>query len=146
MSQPQRTMYMLLAATVIASSAVAQGTPAATIAAFHEALARGDSTAALELLTLDVLIYESGGVEQSRAEYQSHHLAADMAFAGSTTRDVIAQNTNESGDIAWATATSTTVGTFRDREVNMRGTETMVLRRTPEGWRIVHIHWSSRQQ
>ncbi len=33
-------------------------------------------------------------------------------------------------------------GTFRDREIDVHGTETIVLQGTQEGWQILHIHWS----
>jgi ketosteroid isomerase-like protein len=46
--------------------------------------------------------------------------------------------------VAWATSTSTARGEFRGRPVNSEGAELMVLTRTPEGWKISAIHWSSR--
>src|SRR5687768_16973675 len=49
---------------------------------FHAALSAGDSTGAMALLAPDAVILESGGVE-TRAEYQSHHLQGDIAFAKS---------------------------------------------------------------
>lgn len=49
-----------------------------------------------------------------------------------------------SGDAAWVSSTSTTNGEFRGRVVHSTGAELMVLRRTPDGWRIAAIHWSSR--
>jgi ketosteroid isomerase-like protein len=30
------------------------------------------------------------------------------------------------------------------KPITLLSTETMVLKNTPNGWRIVHIHWSSR--
>jgi ketosteroid isomerase-like protein len=49
-----------------------------------------------------------------------------------------------SGDVAWVVSTSRTTGTYRERQINSAGAELMVLSRTPEGWRIRAIHWSSR--
>jgi len=115
------------------------------VSAFHDALASGDSVTALSLLAEDVLIYESGGVEASREEYRSHHLPADIAFASSTEREVTVERSGRSGDVAWVLSRSTTTGTFREQEINSVGTETMLLGLTPEGWRIRHIHWSSRR-
>ncbi|HEV2044415.1 MAG TPA: hypothetical protein VGR05_07020, partial [Sphingomicrobium sp.] len=54
---------------------------AATVDAFHAALRQGDTRSAVALLADQVLIFESGGVERSKAEYESHHLGADAAFA-----------------------------------------------------------------
>jgi ketosteroid isomerase-like protein len=48
------------------------------------------------------------------------------------------------GDAAWVSSTSTTTGEYRGRQVNSSGAELMVLARTPQGWRIAAIHWSSR--
>ena len=63
---------------VASNESVAQETdaPDDVVRAFHEALAKGDSTTALSLLAEDVVIYEAGGVETSRDEYRSQHLAA----------------------------------------------------------------------
>lgn len=114
-----------------------------TVASFHDALHRGDIAAAEAQLSSDVLIFESGGVERSRAEYVSHHLPADAAFAKATTRTVTAQSAKAVGDLAWVATESRTTGTFKGRAINNGSTETMVLRRDGGTWRIAHIHWSS---
>ncbi len=119
------------------------GSVAAVVDAFHGALANGDSLSAMSLLAADAMIMESGGVE-TREEYRSHHLPGDMAFARAIRSSRGAVRVTIQGDVAWATSTSTTVGTYRDRAINSAGAELMVLTRTPEGWRIRAIHWSSR--
>ena len=118
--------------------------PAAWVVdAFHAALRRGDTKAALSHLAADALIYEAGGVERSRQEYASHHLAADAAFA----RAVPGTNTRRSGhaaaDIAWIATEGRTKGTYKGKPVDRITSETMVLRRAAGAWKIVHIHWSS---
>jgi ketosteroid isomerase-like protein len=118
---------------------------AATVERFHQALAAADSAAALALLTPDVEVLESGGVE-TRAEYRSHHLAADIEFARAVRSERGPVRVRVRGDVAWATSTSTTQGEFRGRPVNSAGAELMVLVRTPQGWRIAAIHWSSRRR
>lgn len=114
-----------------------------TVARFHEALAKGDSAAALALLAPDVTVLESGGVE-SLADYRGHHLPADIAFARAvpSTRTLVSARVR--GDVAWVTGTSETRGTFRERPVDTIGAELMVLSRHPDGWRIQAIHWSAR--
>ena len=116
-----------------------------TVQAFHAALAAGDSAKALSLLAPDVVIFESGGVEASRDEYRSHHLPADMEFSRSVTREITSERYGSSGDVAWVLTESRSTGTFRGQPIDSRGVGTMLLRRTPEGWRITHIHWSSRR-
>jgi len=116
---------------------------AATVERFHAALAAGDSAGALALLTPDVVILESGGVE-TREDYRAHHLPADIAFARAVKGERAPLRVTVRGDAAWATGTSTTVGEYRGRPVNSSGAELVVLTRTPQGWRIAAIHWSSR--
>ncbi|MDP9348974.1 MAG: nuclear transport factor 2 family protein [Gemmatimonadota bacterium] len=86
---------------------------------------------------------ESGGVE-TRAEYRGHHLPGDIAFAQAVPRQRSEIRVRVEGNAAWATSTSTVQGEFRGLQINSQGAELMVLRRTPEGWRIAAVHWSSR--
>lgn len=123
--------------------ATPEGGPVAAVEAFHQALARGDGAAALALVDDEVVIFESGGAERSADEYAHHHLGADMELAAATRRRVTDRQVHEKGDVAWVTTCSETRGTFRERPIASRGTETMILERQAGGWRIVHIHWSS---
>ena len=118
---------------------------AGVIAKYHEALAAGDSTAALALLAEDAVILESGGVE-TRAEYRSHHLPGDIGFAKAIKSQRGAVYVRVHGDVAWASSTSTTQGETNGRAINSVGAELMVLMRTGQGWKISAIHWSSRQR
>lgn len=111
--------------------------------AFHAALKRGDATAALNLMAEDVVIFESGGVERNRAEYETHHLKSDAAFSAATTRTPVSQTIASDGNLSSVMSVEFVKGTFRDRPVNSRSVETMVLRKTEGRWRIIHIHWSS---
>ena len=116
---------------------------AAVVNGFHAALSSGDSTTALRLLAPDALILESGGVE-TRAEYRGHHLPGDIEFARAIRSQRGPIRVRVEGSTAWATSTSTTQGDFRGRAINSAGAELMVLTRTPDGWRIAAVHWSSR--
>ncbi len=126
-----------------ATDAAREAEVRAVVEGFHADLAAGDSAIALGRLHPDVLIYESGHAE-SLAEYRGAHLGADIGFASATTREVTAETVNVWGDQALYMARSRTTGRYRGRDVDMEGTETMVLIRTPQGWRIRHVHWSSR--
>lgn len=116
---------------------------AEAVARYHAALAAGDSTAALALLAPEAVVLESGGME-TRAEYRSHHLPGDIAFAQAVRAERSPVQVTLRGDVAWAVSTSATKGEYRGRTIDSTGAELMVLVRTPEGWRIAAIHWSSR--
>lgn len=131
-----------------AASAQASSTDSLAVAAavrgFHDALARGDSAAALALLAEDAVILEAGEIE-SRAGYRAHHLSADIQFAAAIPSTPGPLRVMLTRDAAWVTSTSTTAGTFQGRAINSAGAELVVLTRTPHGWQIRAIHWSSRR-
>jgi ketosteroid isomerase-like protein len=141
-----RFSLLLAAAALLPGRLPAQNDSAAvmtTVERFHAALAAGDSAAALGLLAPDVLVLESG-VVQTREEYRSHHLAADIAFAAAVPSQRTMTRVMVKGDVAWVSSTSTTTGEYRGRAVNSQGAELVVLTRNAGGWRISAIHWSSR--
>ena len=89
-------LVIALGGSPLASPLSAQATRADSTAVvsavqqFHAALAAGDSARAVAMLSSDVVVLESGAI-QTRAEYLSHHLGADMkASKGSkATRNVV---------------------------------------------------------
>ena len=113
-----------------------------TVAGFHQAIAKGDTAAAIRALDSDAIVLESGEME-SRDEYIAHHLQADIAFAKAVQSTRTVNRVTVAGDAAWLVATSMASGTFEGRAIRSEGRELMVLRRTPAGWRIAAIHWSS---
>ena len=116
---------------------------AATVDAFHAALHRGDTRAAAALLADEALIFEAGGAERSKAEYAAHHLSADAEFSRLASSVVTRRSGNSAGAFAWVASEGRTSGTYKGKALDLLTTETMLLRRTNGGWRIVHIHWSS---
>lgn len=116
---------------------------AAVVDAFHAALRRGDTKAALTYLADEALIYEAGGVERGRQEYAAHHLGADAAFAQAVPGAITRRVGEAVGNIAWIATEGRTTGTYQDKAVDRVTSETMVLRRQGKTWKIVHIHWSS---
>jgi ketosteroid isomerase-like protein len=131
-------------ATVAPSAAEAAPSAAtATVDAFHAALKAGDTRAALDLLANDVLVFEEGVAERSKAEYAARHVAADAAFSSAVPATRTRRRSGGTGDFAWVATEGRVNGVFRGREVNRVTVETMVLRRVGATWKIVHIHWSS---
>jgi uncharacterized protein (TIGR02246 family) len=120
--------------------------PAAVVDAFSGAIAAGDLDAAAALLADDVLVLESGGAERSKAEYLASHAAADAEFLKNAHVQRGERTVRTSGELAWV-GTESEIHTASDgRMVTLLSTETMVLQRMAAGWRIVHIHWSSRKK
>lgn len=149
-----RTSCRAFAAVFVVAAAAAtpattqQGDPAAQAArevveAFQTALETGDAETVIVLLHPDVRIYE-GGHAETREEYQSGHLRGDIAFLQAVESETMWDQLLVDGGIALYMSQDRKTGTYRDREIDSSGTETIVLVMTEDGWRIRHIHWSSR--
>lgn len=123
-----------------------QGTdsaPAKVVQQFHQALQTGDTTAVLAQLADDVVIYEGGSVERSKAEYQQHHLAADIAYLKPMHVELLEHQVQVHGDSAVSISRSHTTGTYKQKAVDRQGMETITLRHIEGRWLITHIHWSN---
>lgn len=131
--------------TPAVSAISAQAQPAvAVVERFSSALQAGDLDLAGSLLAEDVLILESGGAEHSRAQYLGGHAKDDAQFLKGVHTQVMRRTAKAEGDLAWVGTESELHGRTDGKPTTVLGTETMLLRRDADGWRIVHIHWSSR--
>lgn len=146
------TLAVFAIALVVSVPAAGQDTVDATrieeevrqvVDAFKNRLRTGDGEAALELLHPDVRIYE-GGHAESREQYGSGHLAADMEFLGAVEMSASREQVIPGRDMVLYISEGTASGEFRGRTIDTHSTETLVLVLTDAGWRIRHIHWSSR--
>jgi ketosteroid isomerase-like protein len=138
-------MTVAALAAPLAAAAGDQEDVARTVNAFHAAVATGDAGAALRLMAEDALVAEAGSVE-TFAQYRDHHLAEDIEFERAVPLRWQPPRVVVQGDTAWAVSTHEAVGTFKGRDVNAVGAETLVLTRTAAGWRIRSIHASSRRR
>jgi ketosteroid isomerase-like protein len=116
----------------------------ATLERFSTALARGDMGAVGRELAPDVLILESGGAERSADEYLSGHAKNDAAFLGAAHVALQRRKAIVAGDLV-VVASESDIHAKRDgKPLAISSTETVVLRRAGDAWKIAHIHWSSR--
>ena len=126
-----------------APASLADSTAAVQVAAqFHEALRLGDSLAVTTLLLPEVLVLESGRSE-TRSEYLAHHYGHDVGFLRAMTQSDVRRTVRVSGDVAHVATASRLRGTYRDQVRDLESAELLVLHRTPEGWRVAAVHWSS---
>lgn len=121
-----------------------ESSAAATVDQFHAALKGGNAKAAELLLDDKVVIYEEGEGELNRAQYAGGHLQADLAFASAVQEEIVRREDGRIGDIAWVATQGHLKGKYDGRDLDRETTETMVLLHSAAGWKIVHIHWSSK--
>lgn len=131
------------AATSIDVADAAQA-PVAVVDAFGTALAAADFDQVEALLDPAVIILESGGAERSRSEYMGHHARSDAEFLAGSHAQLSHRTARTHGNVAWVASERELHASRDGKPLTLLSTETMVLNNTADGWRIVHIHWSSR--
>lgn len=123
---------------------VGTDTPAAqAVSAFHQALNQSDKKIARSLLADNVIIFEDGGIERSADEYANHHMLADMKYLSSVNSKLLEHQVYISGDIAYSISRSETMGSYKGKAINTTGMESITLKKSQNGWKITHIHWSN---
>ena len=118
--------------------------PATVVDRFFAALSSGDLAQAGAQLDPNVVILESGGAEHSAAEYLGGHAKGDAQFLKGSHHVLKRRTARAMGNLAWIASESELHVQNDGKPSTLASTETMVLRAGDDGWKIVHIHWSSR--
>jgi len=115
-----------------------------SVDSFFAALSKGNLDGAGALLDPGVIILEAGGAEHSATEYLGGHAKGDVEFLKGSHLQLLRRSARVSGDLAWVASESELHVEKNGKPMSLASTETMVLRSTHSGWKIVHVHWSSR--
>lgn len=118
----------------------------AVLERFSEALSAGDLDGVAAELDPGVLILENGGAERSRDEYLGAHAKHDAEFLKAAHITLKRRTAEASGDLVWVGSESEIHASKDDKMLMISSSETAVLLKTAQGWKIVHLHWSSRAQ
>ncbi len=141
---------LLLCAASPSAQARAQGSAAdsagavAAVAQFHAALSAADSSRAVAVLADDAMILESGAI-QTRAEYLSHHLGADMKGSAGSKAERSVVSVSMAGTTAIIVSKTIRPATGAEGSTASEMAELMVVSKTSRGWQIRAVHWSSRR-
>ncbi len=117
----------------------------AVVEGFYAAMKTGDTTAAMRAIAPDAVFLEGGRLE-TRAEYESNHLPADIEFERAVTGKRSPLSITFNGNTAWVIAMTDYDGTFEDAPVSFTSAQLVVLTRNDGPWMIRSIHWSSRRR
>jgi ketosteroid isomerase-like protein len=123
--------------------------PAATEAVqvvngFMAALAGGKLEAARQQMAPDAVVIANGQVLGYRDEYINGAAKADAAALGTAQRELLRRDAKAGANFGWVLTEKRlrlANGAQSPSEVVV---ETMLLAKTPAGWKITHIHWSGR--
>lgn len=111
---------------------------------FSSALSSSNLDVVAAYLDPDVLILESGGAERTREEYLGGHAKHDAEFLKNARITLKQRKAGVSGDLVWVGSESEIHAEKDSKLLIIHSTESAVLRKTVHGWKIVHLHWSSK--
>ena len=119
----------------------------AVLQSYSQAVEKLDGSLASPLFAPDAHIFEQGGDEGTWPTYLKDHLGPEFAEFSSFTFANYQSSVSLEGDLAIASETYRyrLVVKAGGEKVERLGAATSVLRRTPEGWKIVQYHSSSRK-
>lgn len=138
---------LALAAPAAAQDAAAGDAAAVTdvLARYRAAIERLDATGTEALFVEDSQLFENGGVEGSYRNYLARHLGPELRHFTAFRFTDVNVDVRFEGGVALATETyNYRIERHEGEPIERRGVTTSVLRRTPEGWRVVIMHGSSR--
>lgn len=113
--------------------------------AFRDALSNGDFETVAASFARDARVFEGGKAESSLEGYLEHHLKPEMPMLTELNRDVISKVIYRHGEAGWASIEARLWGAVGEREIDSSHVETMNFVFVHGGWKIAHVHWSSRR-
>ena len=113
---------------------------------FMTSLVGGQLETARQFMAPDAVVMANGHVLGERDAYIDGAAKADAAALRTVQRDLLRRDVKAGADVAWV---------LSEKRVRAAGAaeggpsevviETMLLAKTPAGWKITHIHWSGRR-
>ena len=133
-----------------AQAAGARFSPAATEAVqvvntFMASLANGQLEAARQLMTTDAVVMADGKVLGNRDDYINGAAKGDSAALRSVQRELLRRDAKAGADVGWVLSEKRLRASTAAAGPSEVVVETMLLAKTPAGWKITHIHWSGRR-
>ncbi|WP_417461204.1 DUF2231 domain-containing protein [Kordiimonas sp.] len=111
---------------------------------FQQALFSGDFDRVASSFAPDATVFENGKKEASLKGYLEHHLKPELPMLKSADRQVISQNVIGGEDLAIVTTSSILTIENKGQQHRFNSIETLGISEGPDGWKVVHAHWSSR--
>lgn len=113
------------------------------VTTFHHGINNADQQQVLRILDPKLMVFEGAGVERSKTEYASHHLAADIKFMAAMTITAIEQHVITEGNMAFSIGKNHMQGRYNNKDYDFVSTESLSLHLVQGVWLINYIHWSN---
>jgi hypothetical protein len=109
------------------------------------ALATGQLEAARQLMSPEATVVANGQVLGNRDGYIDGAAKGDVAALRTVERVLVHRNAQIGDDTGWVLSEKRVRAAGKPDGPSEAVIETMLLARTSAGWKITHIHWSTRK-
>ena len=124
--------------------APAAAEPVAVLNAYMGALANGQFDAARNFMAPNAVVLRDGRVLGSRDTYFAGDARTDAALLHGAQRDLLRRDAKAGDGLALVLSEKRLRTSAGGKSTDQLVTETALLVKTPEGWKIAHLHASSR--
>ena len=132
-------------ATAQAGQSAAQNEATKVVDEFMAALSNNQLEAARQAMTPNAVVIANGLVLGTRDGYIDGAAEADaVAMKSVRSRELMHRDSQVGAQVGWVVSEKRMVGEAAGQMRAMVLTETFLLAKTPSGWKISGIHWSSR--
>ena len=132
------------AATSAPQVSAAARDAARTVDVFMAALVSGQLEQARAQMTPNAVVVANGQVFGERDAYIDGAAKGDSAALRSVQRELARRDAHAGTDVAWVVSEKRLRPMGAPQGPNEVVVETMLLAKTPAGWKITHVHWSGR--
>ena len=117
---------------------------AKTVDAFMAALVSGQLEQARAQMTPNAVVVANGHVIGERDDYINGAAKGDSAALRTVQRELVRRDARAGTDVAWVVSEKRVRPAAAPQGPSEVVIETMLLAKTPAGWKIAHVHWSGR--
>lgn len=114
---------------------------------YHAAMEARSVDKLEEVVDPELLVLEGVHKNVGWADYRDNHIGPEMKeWKEFKVRDPRVLEVDVHGEFAYAVEEATFTITTADQSVVLSGVETFVLKKGPSGWKIRHLHFSSKRR
>jgi len=110
---------------------------------FMAKLSSGDLAFAEKFLEPGVVVISNGIIYGSRSDYLNGPAKTDALYLQKSRRQLLRRQARAGASFAWVISEKALSPQAPGKSATQLISETMLLVKTPAGWKITHIHWSS---
>ena len=142
MKQLVTTLWFLALLVFAAHAQAPEAALTAAIETYDSAFKNKDVETIKTLLAPEILLYEHSVRNDGLQDVFENHLKPEILEFEDLQLDFSDVRITSGLTVALLTRQYRIRGRLRGREINGTGNETMVWKKTPSGWKVLHIHYS----